>query len=349
MNRNRLIVVAAAVLLIVAVVLILRRHGSGDDADATPTAEVTVATVRGQQVADTASAYGVVAADPAGSLNIAAPKASIISKVLVRAGETVAAGQPLIEVASAPSAQLAYKQAADAARFAQSDLARVQRLYDERLAASDQLAAAQKALADAQSALTAQVNQGAGASSLILKAPSAAVVISIAASPGDHVAQDAALMTLARQGGAVAKLGLEPSSARFTSGQAVLIKPTLGGPDIHSKLTMVGRAADPATRTLDAVASLEGADLPIGAPLQAQVITGHHGGLVIPRAAVVFDETGPHVFTLSDGKAHRVFVTVGSDDGDNIEIKGALAAGAQVAVEGAYELQDGMAAQVRGP
>jgi multidrug efflux pump subunit AcrA (membrane-fusion protein) len=67
----------------------------------------------------------------------------------------------------------------------------------------------------------------------------------------------------------------------------------------------------------------------------------------VPRAAVVFDETGPHLFTVSAGKAHRVFVKTGLDHGADIEVAGALPAGAQVAVEGAYELQDGMAVKVR--
>ncbi len=348
MSRNTLIAAAVALLVLVGA-LILLRHGSADDADATPTAEVTVAAVQSRTVAEVSTAYGVVAADPAGSFTVAAPKAAIVGKVLVRAGETVAAGQPLIEVLSAPGAELAFKQAQDAAAFAQTDLARVQRLYDERLAASDQLSAAKKALADAQSVLAAQIKQGAGSSSLTLKAPQAGVVTAVSASPGDHVAQDAPLMTLARAGAAVAKLGLEPSSGRFAAGQAVVIKPTLGGAPIHSKLAMVGRAADPTTKTLDAIAPLDGANLPIGAPVQGEVTTGGHTGLMIPRAAVVFDETGPHVFTLADGKAHRVFVTVGLDDGDNIEIKGPIAAGAQVAVQGAYELQDGMAAKVRAP
>lgn len=348
MTRNRLIAAAVVAVAALAVVLWLRRGAGGADADATPTAEVTVAPVISRTVADVTTAYGVVQADPAGSMDLAAPKAVIVGKVLVRAGETVAAGQPLVEVAGAPGAQMTYKQAADAARFAQDDLARVQRLYDERLAASDQLIAAQKALADARAALAAQEQQGGGLANLVLKAPRAAVVTAISASPGDHVAQDAPLMTLARQGGAVAKLGLEPSSGRFAAGQAVLIKPSLGGEAISSKLTMVGKAADPATRTIDAVAPLNGANLPIGAPVQGDITTGSHIGLVIPRAAVVFDETGPHVFTVSDGKAHRVFVTVGRDDGESIEVKG-LAAGGQVAVQGAYELQDGMAAKVRGP
>jgi multidrug efflux pump subunit AcrA (membrane-fusion protein) len=63
---------------------------------------------------------------------------------------------------------------------------------------------------------------------------------------------------------------------------------------------------------------------------------------------VVFDETGPHVFVLAGGKAQRVFVTLGLNHGDDVEVAGKLAAGAQVAVEGAYELQDGMAVKVRG-
>jgi hypothetical protein len=62
----------------------------------------------------------------------------------------------------------------------------------------------------------------------------------------------------------------------------------------------------------------------------------------------VFDETGAHLFVVEGGKARRVFVTVGRDMGDTIEVAGAVPAGATVAVEGAYELQDGMAVKVRG-
>jgi RND family efflux transporter MFP subunit len=349
MNRNRLVAIAVGLAVVggVAALIVLRHGGEAADKDSTPTADVTVAPVRSQTVSDVFTAYGVVQADPAGSVNLAAPKALIVTRVLVRVGQSVAAGQALVEAIGAPGAEQAYRQAADAVAFAQSDLARVQRLFDARLAADDQLSAAKKTLADAQSVLEAQRKQG-GAGAVTLKAPQAAVVVTVVASPGDHVAQDAPLVTLARAGGAVAKLGLEPSFGRFAVGQAVTIKPSYGGADIHTQLAMVGRAADQTTKTLDAIAPLNGADLPIGAPVQGDVTAGRHQGLVIPKAAVVFDETGPHVFTLADGKAHRVFVTVGIDDGDTIEIKGGVAAGAQVAVQGAYELQDGMAAKVRG-
>jgi RND family efflux transporter MFP subunit len=350
MTRRQLATIAAVVVVIAAIAaLVFLRKGGGEAADAEPhpTALVTVAPVRAETVQDVTSVYGVVQADPAGSLTVAAPKAAIVSKVLVRSGETVAAGQPLVEIANAPGSEMAYRQAAGGVTAAENDLARVQRLFDERLAATDQLIAAKKTLADAQATLTAQQKQGAGQTLQVLRAQRAGVVTTVSSAAGDHVAQDAALVVVARADGAVVKLGLEPTG-RFAVGQSVTLKPVFGGPPIASRLTMVGRAADQTTKTLDAIAPLNGAALPIGAAVLGEVVTASHAGLVVPRAAVVFDETGPHVFVLAAGKAQRVFVQLGLNHGDDVEIKGKLTAGAQVAVEGAYELQDGMAVKVRG-
>ncbi|MEI7932494.1 MAG: hypothetical protein WCI21_05500, partial [Alphaproteobacteria bacterium] len=193
MTRNRLITIAAAVVVVAAVGLFAYfRLGAPQaaEADTAPTATVTVAPVASHAIQDVISIFGVVQADPAGAMTLAAPRAVIISRVLVRPGETVAAGQALIEVTNAPASELAYKQATDAVAFAQTDLARVQRLYNERLAASDQLGAAQKALADAQGLASSLASQGAGRTSQTLTAVQAAVVTSIPIAAGDHVAQD---------------------------------------------------------------------------------------------------------------------------------------------------------------
>ncbi len=351
MNRTR-IVILAAVLVLVAVAAMLwlnRKDGKGAEApDAGPTASVTTAPVRSETLKDVASVYGVVQADPAATTMIAAPRAVIVARVLVRAGEVVATGQALAEVASAPGADLAYRQAADATLFARNDLARVQRLFDGHLAASDQLGVAQKSLADAEAGLAAQEKQGGGHARQTLTAPVASVVTNIAVAPGDHVAQDAPLMTLVRRGALSAKLGLEPTAGRFAAGQAASIRPTAGGTPIAAHLAMVGRTTDPASKTLDAIAPLGEGAPPIGSAVEAEVITGAHQGLAVPRAAVVFDETGAHVFVIAGGKARRVFVTVGHDFGDEIEVRGPLNAGQVVAVQGAYELQDGMAVKVSG-
>ncbi|HLK24502.1 MAG TPA: efflux RND transporter periplasmic adaptor subunit [Caulobacteraceae bacterium] len=352
MSRGRLVAILGAVVSVVLVAGFLLLHGrsGADEADqeAKPTALVTVASVQSQTLQDAATVYGVVQADPSATSTVSAPRAVIVSQVMVRAGQTVAAGQPLVEIASAPASTMAYQQAADAASAARSDLARVQRLFDARLAASDQLIAARKALGDALAALAAEQRQGAALVRQTLRAPASAVVTSIATGPGDHAAQDAALVTLARTGAVSAKLGLEPGQGPVTVGAPVIIRPVNGGAAIASHLTMVGRAADPASKTVDAVAPLSGVALPIGAAVRADIVTGSHTGLAAPRAAVVFDETGDHVFVVEGGKARRVFVSVGRDYGDLVEVKGGLSAGQQVAVEGAYELTDGMAVKVAG-
>ncbi|HVN01060.1 MAG TPA: efflux RND transporter periplasmic adaptor subunit [Caulobacteraceae bacterium] len=349
MTRNRLITLVAVLVVAAGLAaLILSRQGGAADSDqeAAATATITTAPIRNERLEDVTTLYGVVQADPAASHTLAAPRAVIVEQVLVRPGQAVAAGTPLAVVANAPASGLAYRQAANAAASAKTDLARVQRLYDDHLAAADQLIAARKTLADAEAALTAQQQQGAGAARQTLTAGEAGVVVSVAVAGGDRLAQDAPLMVLARQGALSVKLGFDPSATQFTSGDAVTIRPSAGGAPIAGRLAMVGRAADPATRMADAVAPLAGATLPIGSAVTADVVTGAHQGLAAPRAAVVFDETGAHVFVVAGGKARRVFVTAGRDHGDEIEISGPIQAGQVVAVEGAYELQDGMAVKV---
>ena len=351
MNRNGGIAIIVAVAAVAGVAgLVWQRHSQAaadaGDADVKPTAQITVAAVKAQTLNQTVTLYGAVEADPAAASVIAAPRAVIVSRVLVRVGQAVTAGQPLIDLAGAPDAELAYRQADAAAAFAQSDLERVQRLYDAKLAASDQLIAARKTQADTQAALASlQKLRGAGPVQT-LTAPRAAIVTRLAVAAGDHVAQDGALLTLASSDGLVAQLTLQPSASPVTAGAAVTLRPAIGGPPITSRITLVAKAPNPDSKVLTAAAPLPGSSLPVGAAVRGDVVTGAHTGLTAPRAAVVFDETGAHVFTIGGGKAHRVFVTPGAEQGDDIEISGPIKAGDTLAVEGAYELEDGMAVKV---
>lgn len=348
MTRNALFSAVAALAVAAGVAgLVVWRHGhAADDADPTPTAQITVAAIKSQAVNQGLSLYGVVEADPTASFTVAAPRPVVVARVLVRPGQAVTAGQALVDLAGSPEAELAYRQAADAATFAQSDLERVQRLYDAKLAASDQLIAARKAQADAQAALASQQKQRGAGASQTLTAPRAAIVTKLAVAPGDRVAQDGVLLTLAGADGLIAQLVMEPTERRIAPGAAVTIKPAAGGPAITTRISLVGRAPNPDSKQFTASAPIPGASLPVGAAVQGEVTMGAHTGLTAPRASVVFDETGAHLFTVAGGKAHRVFVTVGAEQGDEVEVSGPIKAGDQIAVEGAYELQDGMAVKV---
>ncbi|MHB8529521.1 MAG: efflux RND transporter periplasmic adaptor subunit, partial [Caulobacteraceae bacterium] len=248
-----------------------------------------------------------------------------------------------------PASRLAFRQAADAVAYAEKDLGRVQRLFAQQLAATDQLAAAQKTLADARGALAAQTASGGGAQQ-VLKSPMAGVVSQVAATVGERMAADAPILTLVASGGLIAQLGVEPDRARgLAPGDAVTLRSAL---DPHgafaSKVAIVGRQVDATSRLVPVAVPAEGAGLALGTAVEGRITTSSHPGLTVPRGAVVYDENGAHVFVLRGGKARQVPVRTGAEEGDAIEVAGALRAGDPVAVAGAYQLQDGLAVRITG-
>ena len=346
------VAVGVAILVVVAIIAwrVLSDRGAPVDEPTSPSALVTLVPVRANAVRETVSAYGVIAGSPASSATLAAPRAVIVERVLAGAGAPVAAGAPLIVLINAPSSTQTYRQAADGVTFAERDLARVQRLFDQHLAAGDQLTAAQKVLADARAALAAQSAMGAGGGRQTLTAPFTGVIATVPVAAGDHVAADAPLMTLVAGDGLVAQLGVDPQkSTGLAVGQVVSLIPVFH-PErrIDSRLSVVTRQIDPTSRMINVTAHA-GAGLPLGEAVRGEITIASHPGLLAPRAAVVFDEQGAHVFVVSAGKARQVPVKAGAEQGDEIEVSGVVKAGDQLAVQGAYQLQDGMTVRVARP
>ena len=319
--------VAAAVVLIAALLVWRITQKAPDEGDGpAPTALVSVAPARAGPVSRTVEAYGVIAGSPAASRTVSAARDVIVQDVLVTPGQPVAAGAPLMEVGDTPASGLAYRQAADAAAFAKRDLARVQRLYDQQLAASDQLLAAQKALADAQGAVAAQASAGGGRSREAIASPIDGVVGQVSVARGQQVAAGGALVTVVASGGLVAQLGVEPNhSAQVSLGQPVRVVSALDPKvAIDSHLTVVGRAVDPTTHLIAVSAPAETPGLPLGASVRGEIAVATSQGLTVPAASVVYDENGAHVFVVKAGKAHLVAVTTGPQAGDQIAVSGEL-------------------------
>ena len=343
------IAVAAVILLIAGLLAWRVTQKAADDADAAaPTAFVSVAPARLGPVSRTIEAYGVIVGSAAATRTISATRDVIVQDVLVTLGQPVAAGAPLVEVGDTPASWLVYRQAADAAAFAKRDLARVQRLYDQQLAANDQLIAAQKALADADAALAAQSAAGGGHARQAIASPIAGVVGQVSAAKGQQVAAGGALVTVVASGGLVAQLAVEPTRvAQITLGQPVRVVSALDPKTaVDSRLTMVGRAVDPATHLITVNAPAQNPGLPLGAAVRGEIAVATSQGLTVPRASVVYDEDGAHLFVVRAGKAHLVAVATGPEAGDQIAVTGDLHAGDPVVVVGAYQLQDGLAVRL---
>jgi RND family efflux transporter MFP subunit len=109
-------------------------------------------------------------------------------------------------------------------------------------------------------------------------------------------------------------------------------------------LTRTTGVLDATTRTMLAEADLPNPEhlLQPGSFAEVEVALQHHpNAVVIPPAALLTEEQGKAVFIVEDGRARRVPVNTGLDDGVGIEITGGLQGTEHVVVVGQNHLQDG--------
>ena len=69
----------------------------------------------------------------------------------------------------------------------------------------------------------------------------------------------------------------------------------------------------------------------------------HRDALLVPAAALVREKAAGFLFLLTDGKANRVPVKYGFNDGSHVEILDGLPAGARVVIPGKIALTPGQA------
>ncbi|HXD38551.1 MAG TPA: efflux RND transporter periplasmic adaptor subunit [Rhodanobacter sp.] len=319
-----------------------------EDEAAAPAGEVAVTTVAPvrQTFHDSVEAWGSAASDPQHARSISLAHGGQVTALQVSAGQAVKRGQPLLTIAPDPAAHSAYQQAQTALTLAAGELKRTEQLASQRLATQSQLAAARKALADAQSALAAQRALGGGADSETVDAPADGVVTGLQVGLGERVAANAPLLSFTPAHALLALLGVQPEDgARLRPGMSVRLQSVYGTPQSFAgTLRMIGQSIDPQTHLLDAQVELPAtasASLVAGAPLDAQIRIADFTAWSVPRAAVLHDEHGDYLFQVEQGHAKRVDVKLRSAQGDPVGVDGPLDAKAKVIVLGVYELNDG--------
>ena len=292
-------------------------------------------------------AFGTFAGDSRHTQSLSLPQAGQIVAAEVTPGRRVSRGQTLLRLATDPALRSAYQQAQSALNLARGELDRNQRLHAEHLATNAQLAAAQKALADAQSNLAAQARLGGAHDVVSLDAPADGVVTAIAVALGERVPAGAKLVDFTPQHALSAQLGVAPEqAAKIHPGMPVRITPVYGTltQALQGHVTDVAGAVNVQSHLIDVRADVDAgkdAALAAGAALSAQIEIAQQTAWAVPRDALLSDEQGHYVLQIHQDKAHRVEVEVLSPAGDTIGVGGALDAADPVITEGAYELADG--------
>ncbi len=272
----------------------------------------------------------------------------LVTRVLVRAGQSVRRGQLLIKVASTPANRAAFAQARDALHFAQAELARVRDLALRQLATQSQVDAASKAVDDARAALAAAKAQGLDQALQSVRAGFDGIVEAVATAPGAQLAAGATALSLAPRAGLQAVIGVDPLDAgRLRAGLAVSLA-SVFDPREHARATILALAGrvDPSTGRVDVTLALPSSArwaLP-GLAVQAELPLQAWSGWVVPRHAVLHDASGQaYVFQDDHGHAMRVNVSIDGEENERSAISGPLAPALPLVVLGNYELHDGMA------
>jgi RND family efflux transporter MFP subunit len=257
------------------------------------------------------------------------------------------------ELAQAAAARAAHDSAAQRVGSLEQQLVASRTKAEDAVASVAQMQA-QAASARAQ-ALRAQANartQSTLAGYTTVTSPSNAIVVKRLVDPGVYVQTGTAIARVA----VVNRLRLQANVAqRDLPGTTVgtPVDATLSdGTVVHGRVTSVSPVADPSTHTavVEAVVGNTRTDLVPGG--YARVMLHPHArvapGVRVPSSAIVGSGADAAVWTNVNDAAHRVSVTVISDNGTTAVVRGALQRGVRVVVEGAPTLEEDQALTERG-
>ena len=277
-----------------------------------------------------------------------------VRAISVDRGDTVRAGQVLAEL-DLPEITAERGKLEAEARFAQAEADRIKAaraqapdLITPQLA--DQAAAR---LASAQAALR-------GNDALLaygrVTAPFAGTITQRHVDPGAFVPaatasagpSSAAVVTLADY--QVVRIHVavpEVEAARVAPGQPVIVTTeALPGRTFNAKVSRHAGALDERTRSLAVEADIPNAEGTLRPGMYVSVRVGvelRRGALLVPAAALIREKAAAFLFTLVDGKASRIAVKAGFNDGTHAEILEGLAENARVLVPGKLTLTPGQA------
>lgn len=281
-----------------------------------------------------------------------------LTAILVRSGEQVRAGQPLMQI-QPDKQQAAVTGAINDVRaqrahvqLAQKDLRRYEALYQAKVISRQTLDDARSnydaAVAQLKS-LQAQVRQqNVQLQYYQVRALRSGMVGDIPVRVGDRVTNTTVLTTLVAPGGLEAYVYVPvEQSPRLKPGLPVDLLDDSGAPAIHSSLYFIAPRVDATTQTVLAKASIpDESNLRTDQFVRAHVIWGTHQAVLIPVLAVTRINGRSFAFVAEkQGKgyvARQKPIETGHISGNNYEVTGGLQPGDQIVVGSLQFLADGM-------
>ncbi|AYO80219.1 efflux RND transporter periplasmic adaptor subunit [Sphingobium yanoikuyae] len=290
--------------------------------------------------------------DPQGTQVVSAAIGGRVVSLTRNLGQSIGRGQTLAVIESREAASLNAETEAARARLslANSNLAREQRLFSQRVSPEQDLIAARTAATEARIALRLAQQQvsaagtgGGGLNRIGIVAPMSGQVIGRSVVLGQTVAADAELFRVANLSSVSLSLNLQPQDAgRVRPGATVNIK--AAGRQATAKVTFVSPALDANTRLVPVIATLDNRNglWRVGEPVTASVAltgSGGDGAIRVPLTAVQTEEGRSVVFVRTKTGFQATAVQLGDSTGDSVIIKSGLKGTEEIATVNSFTLK----------
>jgi membrane fusion protein (multidrug efflux system) len=307
--------------------------------------QVQLGAIEKKPITEEVSAFGTVVPVAGKMVSLNRPFETVVRHVLVTRGQSIQAGDLLMQINASPVVQLQFRQAQLTKDLTQRELAEVEKQFGLKLATNKDLSEAQKAARDAELTVESLQQQGVNTITELL-AKSAGYVDKVNAQDGQIVAAGTAVVDLIGKEDLEVKLGVRSDAVNnIQAGQpaSLDIDSISGGDPIPGQVRVITHEVDPTTGLVEVFVSLS-PDHPllIGAYVHGEIETRKEDALVVPKSAVLPDDNNFYLFTVAKKKAVKHTVKVGIQTPNEVEILSAdLKPGDAVVTVGNYELTDG--------
>jgi RND family efflux transporter MFP subunit len=349
-------------LAVVAVVAVVAGCSGKKAAPAAPPPrEVEVVSLAPHEVRDTGEYLGSLLSRQ--SVTVLPQVAGYVRKILVRPGQQVAEGAPLVEVdareetAALDSAQAQLSSSQVNLELARRTLARTEALNKEGLASAQELEGARAQVQAAEAASrssAAQVTQRQVQLQFnVVRAPFAGTVGDVLVRVGDFVSASTQLTSIAQADVLEVSVAVPSPRARSMKPDTALeILDAQGKVLLTSSVFFVAPQADPRTQLVEVKAAFRNTiGLRPSELVRARIVYSVRDALQIPALAVVRQSGQPFAMVVQekDGKTvvERRPITLGALGELSYVVEKGLKAGDLVAVTSMQALRDGMPVKVK--
>ncbi len=318
-----------------------------------PIAQVQTIKLQKSEISATLTVYGTVLPWPDKLKTISVPYTSRVQKLEVNEGQLVQQGDMLLTLNPGEDAVLQLEQARKELNAALREQQLLQERVRLKLATQQDLVTAQLRAEQAKLMNSNLIHRGINQNQQI-KAEHAGIIHLVSVQEGQIVPAGSPLLQLVDQNQWVVRLGVEPEDLeRIQLKQEVLITPAnkaLAQP-VKGRIEIITHQIDPVTRLLNVfVRPALNQQLLINDFVQAQIIVASANTLVAPRQALLPDGNAYSLFTIEKNHAVKHQVQVGLENDTQIEVIASdLKEQDDIVVLGNYELEDGMAVEVKQP